>query len=230
VELYRLLSNQFHHLFSFQQSFQLAPIYRLRTNIQILWVLQNKPASLCQSRLPSVFQRSVLLDVYEEQIREYLKTFHIPEDYQLKILEAHRKLEGACDNLDRERAKWKAQLERIRDMYKWGDMTKEDYLKEKQIVLKELNALTPAESHTQNLERLAYFLTSVANAWDEAKQEQRNKLTHTLFQEVWLKDDQVVAIKPQPELEPFFQLNYKEFVNKGLKMRPRGDSNPRSPP
>ncbi len=111
-------------------------------------------------------------------------------------------------------------------MYKWGDMTKEDYLKEKQAVLKELNALAPTENRTQNLERLAYFLTSVAEAWDEASQEQRNKLARTLFREVWLKDNQVVAVKPQPELEPFFQLNYEEFVNKVLKVRPRGDSNP----
>lgn len=28
------------------------------------------------------------------------------------------------------------------------------------------------------------------------------------------KDDRVVAVKPHPELEPFFQLNYEEFVNK----------------
>ena len=167
-----------------------------------------------------------MLEVYEEQIKEYLKTFRIPEDYQLKILEAHRKLEGAYHNLDRERARWEAQLQRMKDLYRWGDMSKEDYLKERRVVLKELNTLGPAQSQTNNLERLAHFLISVAGAWDEANQEQRNKLTRTLFREVWLKDKQVVAVKPQRELEPFFQLNYEEFVNKVLKMRPRGDSNP----
>ncbi len=200
--------------------------------IHVSFTKAGKPRLGCYNRSKGweCPQRSVLLEVYEEQIKEYLKTFHIPEDYQLKILEAHRKLEGAYDNLDGERAKWKAQLERIRDLYKWGDMTKKDYLKEKQTVLNELNALAPAESQTQNLERLSYFLTSAAKAWDEANQEQRNKLARTLFREVWLKDNQVVAVKPQPELEPFFQLNYEEFVNKVLKMRPRGDLNPRSPP
>lgn len=63
------------------------------------------------------------------------------------------------------------------------------------------------------------------NKRKEANQEQRSKLARTLFQEVWIKDKQVVAVKPQPEFEPFFQLNYQEFVNKSLKMRPRGDSN-----
>ncbi len=51
--------------------------------------------------------------------------------------------------MDRERAEWKAQLERIRDMYKWGDMSRGDYLKKKQTVLKEPNAPAPAESQTK---------------------------------------------------------------------------------
>ena len=45
----------------------------------------------------------------------------------------------------------------------------------------------------------------------------------SLFQEIWIKDKQVVAVKPQPELEPFFQLNYEEFVNKKFESAtPRG--------
>jgi hypothetical protein len=35
-----------------------------------------------------------------------------------------------------------------------------------------------------------------------------------------------VAVKPQPELEPFFELNYEEFVNEKYQMRPRWGSNP----
>ena len=122
-----------------------------------------------------------------------------------------------------EPTKCKARLERVKDLYKWGDITKEDYLKKKQTVLKELNRLAPAESQTQNLERLAHFLTNVAHAWDEASEEQKNKLARTIFQEIWIIDDHVVAIKPQPEREPFFQLDCEEFVNKKFESAtPRG--------
>ena len=76
------------------------------------------------------------------------------------------------------------------------------------------------------MEKLAEFLASIGSSWDEANQEQRNKLTRCLFQEVWVKGKEVLAVKPQPELLPFFELNYEEFVNKRLKTRPRGDSNP----
>ena len=172
-------------------------------------------------------EKSSSLRTYEEQVLEYLKTFHIPEDYQSKILEAHRKLQAAYDNTDKERARWEAQLERIKNLYKWGDMSEEDYRREREATQRELKALDPVESQTKNLDRLAEFLANVAEAWEVANGEQRNKLARSLFQEVWIKDKQVVAVKPQPELEPFFKLNYEEFVNKMLKKRPRWASGQR---
>ena len=93
-----------------------------------------------------------------------------------------------------------------------------------------LQLLAPGESQTKSLGGLAEFLADVAEGWEEANQEQRNKLARCLFLEIWVKDKQVVAVKPQTELAPFFKLNYEEFVNKILKVRPRWDLNPRSPP
>ena len=53
---------------------------------------QGKPRLGCYNRIKGwdCPQRSVSLEVYEEQIREYLKTFHIPGNYQERVLEAHR--------------------------------------------------------------------------------------------------------------------------------------------
>jgi site-specific DNA recombinase len=172
-------------------------------------------------------QRSAAVGLYEKQIEEYLGTFHIPEDYQNRILEAHRKLEAAYDNTNEERARWEAQLDRIKKLYKWGDISEEEYRRERQAFQKEMVALAP-ETRQTNLDKLAEFLTNIGEAWRAASAEQRNKLARTLFQEIWIKDNQVVAVKPQPELEPFFELNYDEFVNTVMKKRPRWDSNPRS--
>jgi hypothetical protein len=182
------------------------------------------PRLLCHNRTKGweCSQKSARLDGYEEQINEYLKTFHIPEDYQKRILEDHYKLQSAYADNSREKARLEARIQRIKELYKWGDITKEEYAKEKAQIQKELKALTPAENITQCLEKLAKFLANVAHAWEEATQEQRNKLARCLFREIWLKDKQVIAVKPQPEFEPFFKLNYEEFVNKILKIRPRG--------
>lgn len=48
-----------------------------------------------------------------------------------------------------------------------------------------------------------------ADAWKEASQEQRNKLAKALFEQVWIENNKVVAVKPRPELEPFFKLNFE---------------------
>ena len=83
-----------------------------------------------------------------------MSSFHIPPDYQSRILYAHRKLQSVYDNTDSEKAKWEAQLERIRNLYKWGDISREEYLKEKEGIQKELKALAPAESQAENLDKL----------------------------------------------------------------------------
>jgi len=87
--------------------------------------------------------RSALPEVYEEQIGECLKAFHIPLDYQSRILQSHRRLQAAYDNTDSEKAKWEAQLETIRELCKWGDISREWYLKEKESIQKEMKALGP---------------------------------------------------------------------------------------
>jgi hypothetical protein len=67
------------------------------------------------------------------------------------------------------------------------------------------------------LEELAQFLADVPAAWRAATQEQRNKLARTLFDQIWLEDKKVVAIKPRTELEPFFRLNYEDFQKKNVE-------------
>ena len=47
----------------------------------------------------------------------------------------------------------------------------------------------------------------MAGAWDEANQEQRNKVAKTLFEQILEEDNKVVAVKPRLELEPFFKLD-----------------------
>ena len=62
------------------------------------------------------------------------------------------------------------------------------------------------------LDRLAHFLSNVADAWKEASQEQLNKLANTLFEEVWIEHNRVTGVKPKEELRPFFQLSYEEHL------------------
>jgi hypothetical protein len=65
---------------------------------------------------------------------------------------------------------------------------------------------------------MARFLADVPAAWAEATPEQRNKLARCLFDQVWLKDKKVIAVKPASDLEPFFQLNYADFCKRDQEL------------
>ena len=73
---------------------------------------------ICNGRLKGedCTQPSTFLDIYEKQLTSYLTTFQIPQDYQEKILIAHRKLNYPND-LEKKIAILKTRLERIEELY-----------------------------------------------------------------------------------------------------------------
>jgi site-specific DNA recombinase len=192
---------------------------------------KGKPRVYCgnKARGFDCTSKSTFLEVYEAQLQWYLESFVIPENYREKILEAHRKLQSAYEDTDKQRARLEAALERLGKRYDWGHITQDKYLAEYDEIQKQLRELAPAEDKAKNLDKLAHFLANVADAWKEGTQEQRNKLANVLFERIWIEDNRVVEVKPRDELRPFFQLSYEEHLEKS-NWRPRGDSNPRSPP
>lgn len=152
-------------------------------------------------------QRSAYLAVYEAQIQTYLHHFVIPPDYQRRILGMYSELRGTLDPSRQDRATLRARLERIKELYEWGDYGRAKYLAEKAEIQKQLMALAPEQETDRRLERLAAFLKDLPVAWEHADSAQRNRLARRLFQEVWIGDQRVVAVKPQPELAPFFTLD-----------------------
>ncbi len=62
---------------------------------------KGRPRAYCASRAEGLgcdFS-GTFLDVYGRQLIEYLSCFHIPEYYQHRILEVHRKLQSAYDDV-----------------------------------------------------------------------------------------------------------------------------------
>ena len=187
---------------------------------------------MCTTRIKdgSCRQLSGYLETYENQLIGYLKAFHIPEDYQEKILEAHRKFQSVYNDASKQKARLEARLKKIKELYEWGHKTKEEYLTDYAEIQKELKALVPQEDKKEVLEKLALFLKDITLAWEQANQEQRNRLASQLFEAIWVKDKKVWAVAPRPEFKPFFDLQYEGVSHGVLQIRPRWDSNPRSPP
>jgi DNA invertase Pin-like site-specific DNA recombinase len=162
-------------------------------------------------------QKSANLSVYEAQLLSYLSNFHIPEDYQQRILHAQQQLEKAYVDSDTQKVRLERQLKRARELYEWGDSPKAEYEIRRDTILDQLRSLTVPQHPAEHLEKMAKFLADVPSAWVSATPDQRSKLAQCLFEQVWLKDKEVVAVKPLGELEPFFRLNYEEFTAKNIE-------------
>jgi len=177
-----------------------------------MWIHRNtrgRARIYCRERAKGegCINRGTFLDVYEAQVLEYLRRFVIPEDYQARIMELYRHLEQSETDLETKRKELEGRLERMKKLFEWGDKPEEEYLAESRQIKEELAQLVPEEQQPDVLAVLQHFLTDVSAAWEQATQEQRNRLAGRLFEAVWVKDEYVVAVRPQPELRPFFQIS-----------------------
>ena len=73
-------------------------------------------------------QPSCYLDVLEDQVAAYLAAFHIPSDYQQRILEMHSKLTDAYSETEKRQAALAERLTRLRDLYEMGDLQRKEYV------------------------------------------------------------------------------------------------------
>ena len=130
-------------------------------------------------------------------------------------------------DIERQRSALESRLQKVKELYEWGHKTKEEYLADYAAIKRELQQLpSTLPSDGQMLEKLALFLKDITVAWGLSSQEERNALASCLFEAVWIRDRKVVAVTPQPDFKPFFDLQYEGLSHGVLHWRPRGDSNP----
>jgi len=184
----------------------------------------GKKRIMCSEKVKGTgcIQKSAIIDVYERQIEAYLENFIIPDNYHEQILEMQKKLEASFDENENRRNELINRLERNKRLFKWGDISETDYLIERSQIKNELDRLTPYVYNAAALEKLVELLKSVPQMWKEANPEQRNVLGRQLFEEIWIEDKRVVAVKPTNELEPFFKVSYEEWLKEFAMATPMG--------
>jgi DNA invertase Pin-like site-specific DNA recombinase len=162
-----------------------------------IYCYQRRQISSCE-------QRSVLLSVIEEQITAYLKTFHLPKDVVAEVVSLYELAGEQRMDADRQRREIESRLERMADLYAWGDLTREAYLAERGRLLDRLTGLRGTTEWSTALRQAAGFLRDLPAGWGAASPELRNDLARLIFQSIEVKDDRVVAVVPQPDFAPFF--------------------------
>ncbi len=120
------------------------------------------------------------------------------------------------DDNESRRRQIKSRLEPIRELYRWGDIERDEYQRERDSLTAELGTLKAPEDMAAILARTAAFLSDLPLAWKQASQEQRNRLARLLFQSLVIKDNRVEAFTPQPDFAGFFILDCQSrFVRSG---------------
>jgi site-specific DNA recombinase len=152
-------------------------------------------------------QPLVKLGVLEGQLGEYLATFHIPEDYQRKILEQAGKDGTLIEDLESRRASLEARLRRLQDLYELGDKSREEYLSRRTEITAEIASLKPAEDNKADLRNAAELLGRFCEAWAIADLEQKRKIARLIFEEIWVENKKVVTVRPRPQFTGFFTLD-----------------------
>jgi site-specific DNA recombinase len=149
-------------------------------------------------------QRTVPAQPLEEQLIDWLHDFQPDHALRQLVLDTIQTQTGAHPGDDAERRNaLTSQLERLRDLYVMDDLTKPEYVMRRQALEEELQRTKPPIN--PDLDPARAMLEDFARFWDaEPEPAERRKLILSLFEQVWQKDNQIVAVKPNPAFASYF--------------------------
>lgn len=155
----------------------------------------------------------------EEQLIDWLHDFQPGPELRGLILDTIQAETGGHPGDDAERRReLTGQLERLRELYLMGDITKPQYVMRRQIIEEELQRAKPPTN--PDLDRAHAILEDFARFWDaEPNPAERRKLLLSLFAQVWAKDNRIVAVKPNTAFA-----NYFTAASEARATRPKADA------
>jgi hypothetical protein len=108
-------------------------------------------------------------------------------------------------DIEAERRRISAALERLADLYLWGDIERAAYKQQQAVLEAELSALVVPEQTA--ITEAGRYLKQVGVLWDDADIGQRRELLHAILDcvKVDVLAQRVVCVKPKPEFVPLFR-------------------------
>jgi site-specific DNA recombinase len=139
----------------------------------------------------------VRLDVADPWALDVLRELTIPPHIRdAAIALAQQQLARPPQTTDADKVR--KQLERLKTLFKLGDMNEAEYLRERQALQAQLAAAPPPASRVLDVEKAAALLGDMGALLDEATPEHRRALVHTVFDTVWITKAGIRAIRPAP--------------------------------
>lgn len=156
-------------------------------------------------------QPIVRAEPLEAQMVDWLRGFQ-PDDKLRATVFASLRGAAMCDEGgELRRRELLDQLDRLRDLYVMGDLSKSEYVLRRQAIEEEVERLGPPAD--LDLSRAEAILRDFARFWEvEPSPAERRRLIASLFDRVWQDGGVIVAVKPR---EPF--VRYFKAVGKTAK-------------
>jgi hypothetical protein len=145
-------------------------------------------------------------EVVETQIGDLLANFVVPKERQDALVEAWRDVQRPTAANGSDRSGIEQKMERLKELYLEGDVDKRTYQFRRQELSDQMSVMPLDEGRNRDAvgTRLATFLADVSLAWSAATSEERNLLARQLLSEVAIENKSAVAVKPRPDLLPYF--------------------------
>lgn len=169
-------------------------------------------------------QTIVAAEPLEEQLIDWLHTFQPDATLRQLIIDTIREKTGSHREDAARRSQLLLQLERLRDLYTMGDLTKAQYVMRRQALEEELQRTKPPTD--PDLDRAQALIEDFARFWEaEPNPAERRKLLASLFAQVWQKDGTIVAVKPHGPFARYFAAATEAATAKTPESHPgkRGD-------
>jgi hypothetical protein len=164
----------------------------------------KKSASTCPRKLVPALAA-------ERTVLEFLSAIKLPPDWRTRVLEMARLSEEDAATTETKRKRLEGQLERLKTLYRLGDIEEEEYVRERANLRAKLETLQPVLE--PELERAAEALERVGDLLHQATLEELELLFHSLLNTVYLDysvKGYVTAIEPKPFLKDLLDVSLLE--------------------
>ena len=141
----------------------------------------------------------------EAQLVEWLHDFQPDEQVRTHVLDVIRaEAKRLAGDDPARRRELHSQLDRLRDLYVLGDLTKNQYVMKRQVIEEELSRHAPPFDAA--LAQAEALLDDFARFWSEEPSPlERRKLISTLLDRVWQDDGRIVAVRPRQPFVRYFR-------------------------
>ncbi|MEO8396112.1 MAG: recombinase family protein [Chloroflexota bacterium] len=167
-------------------------------------------------------------DGAERKVLEYLSGIQLPSDWRERVLELSRLNQGDEGNRETRRKRLEGQLERLKTLYRLGDIEESEYVRERADLRGQIEALQPVLQ--PELEQAAAALNRIGELLQQVTLEEMEKLFHSLLTTVYLDHSvkgYVVGIEPKPFLKELMDISTlpHRIRTTGGNNDPDGDGN-----